>query len=99
MDRHDTGLAARDYRDLRPKSTWVDRVGERRTTHHISIPSGIVLELSQAAEDLRSIAGYVGANYSGAHAELRTIAVSGAHAERLRTIAVTLQTVAEQANT
>ena len=90
MDRQDTGLAAHDSRDLRSKSTWVNRVGERRTTHHISIPSGIVLELCQAAEDLRAIA--VSISTPGYDP-------GGTRAEALRRIAVTLQTVSEQANT
>jgi hypothetical protein len=87
MDRQDTGPAARDARDIRPKSTWVDRVGERRTTHPISIPSGVVLELAQAAEDLRLIAAGIDGQYQTSRVQ------------RLRLIAATLQTVSEQANT
>lgn len=62
----------------------------RATDHAISIPTGIVLELAQAAEDLRRIAVSISTpGYDPA----------GTRAEALRRIAVTLQTVSEQANT
>ena len=70
MDIQDTGLTAR---------------AERRTRHEVSIPSGLVLELLQIAQELRERAAYI-ENYSDAHAAA------------LRSCAVRVNAIAERAN-
>ena len=81
---------------LRPNSQWVRRVqSERRArtaNHEVSIPSGLVFELLHIAQELREQAAYV-EPYSDTHASaLRTCAA-------LRSCAVRIQAIAEQANT
>ena len=73
MDIQDTGLTAR---------------AERRTRHEVSIPSGLVLELLQIAQELGERAAYI-ENYSDAHA---------AAVSTLRFCAGRVKAIAERAN-